>query len=80
MIHKVRWTSKQFEDGNGLIVRLYENERSRRPVTLNTSFPISAAYRSNLLEENQEALDSSQNGVHFAIKPYQIMTIRVIPA
>ncbi|KAA3663524.1 MAG: alpha-mannosidase [Chloroflexi bacterium] len=70
-------TVKQAEDGNGLIVRLYENERSRGPVTVTTSFPIRAAYRCNLLEENQAVLDVSEKSVRLPIKPYQIATLRL---
>ena len=71
-------TVKQAEDGHGLIVRLYENERRRGPVTLHTGFPLTAVYRCNLLEENQEALPLAENGVRLMIKPYQIVTLRLV--
>ena len=71
-------TVKQAEDGNGLIVRLYENERNRGIVTLNTGFPIKEAHRCNLLEENQEPLKATENSVRFTITPYQIITLRIV--
>ena len=46
-------TIKQAEDGNGMIVRLYECQRQRGPVTLTAGFPLAGAARTNLLEENQ---------------------------
>ena len=72
-------TVKQAEDGWGLIVRLYENERSRGPVTLRVGFPLAEAYRCNLLEENEAALPIVKNAVHLTVKPYQIMTLRLVP-
>lgn len=71
-------TVKQAEDGNGLIVRLYENERCRGLVTLKSGFPISAAYHCNLLEENQEKVDITLNEVRLMLTPYQIVTVRLI--
>ena len=72
-------TVKQAEDGQGLIVRLYENERSRGPVTLRTSFQLRAAYRCNLLEENLEPLNVTGSSLVIAMNPYQIMTLRLLP-
>jgi alpha-mannosidase len=72
-------TVKQAEDGWGLIVRLYENERSRGAATLRVGFPLAGAYRCNLLEENEASLPIVQNAVHLAVKPYQIVTVRLVP-
>src|SRR5688572_3149575 len=49
-------TIKGAEDGNGLIVRLYESQRRRGQARLRLGFEIGSAWRTNLLEENQEAL------------------------
>ncbi len=72
-------TVKQAEDGQGIIVRLYESQRRRGPVTLTTSFPLASAFRQNLLEENQEELASDGNSVTFDLRPYQILTLRLMP-
>jgi alpha-mannosidase len=72
-------TIKRAEDDQGLIIRLYETQRKRGPFTLKTGFPISKAWRTNILEENQEALAVEENQVKGFIKPYQIVTIRIIP-
>ena len=69
---------KAAEDGNGLIVRLYESQRCRGPVTLKAGYPIHQAWRTNLLEEAQEELDVKDNQVKFSVKPYQIVTLRVV--
>jgi alpha-mannosidase len=73
-------TIKQAEDGNGLIVRLYENQRQRGPVTLTTGFSLSRVWQTNLLEENQATLPTDGNRVTFFVKPYQIVTLRLVPA
>jgi alpha-mannosidase len=73
-------TVKQAENGRGLVVRLYENERSRGSATLRTGFPLASAYRCNLLEEDETPLAVTQNAVHFSVKPYQIVTLRLVPA
>ncbi len=71
-------TIKRAEDGNGTIVRLYENERCRGAVNLKTGFEIAEAYRCNLLEENQETLEIRSNEVPLHFSPYQIMTLRLV--
>ncbi len=73
-------TLKQAEDGDGLIVRLYEHERTKREFDLRAGFPLAEAYRCNLLEENQESLDVSQSKARLQAQPYQIMTLRLKPA
>jgi alpha-mannosidase len=71
-------TVKQAEDGDGVIVRLYEGERNRSTVTLTAGFEIKAAYECNLLEETLSELDVMDNQVKLKLRPYQIMTIRLV--
>ena len=71
-------TIKQAENGQGLIVRLYESQRKRGEFTLTAGFPLATAWRTNLLEENQERLDCAGNSLACSIKPYQINTIRLL--
>ncbi len=70
-------TVKRAEDGNGMIVRLYESQRKRGPVRLQFAFPVVKAWTTNLLEENETPLEVQQDTVSFDIKPFQIMTLRV---
>jgi len=71
-------TIKCAEDGNGIIVRLYESQRRRGKVTLTTGFELARVWRTNLLEENQNPLTSRGNSVVLFIKPYEIVTLRLI--
>jgi alpha-mannosidase len=70
-------TVKQAEDGQGLIIRLYEGQRRRGTVSLRAGFSIRAAWQTNLLEENQQALEITGEGVSFNLNPFQIVTLRL---
>jgi alpha-mannosidase len=71
-------TVKQAEDGCGIIVRLYETQRKRGVATLAAAFPFAHAWRTNLLEENQYELEVSEGQVKVPVKPYQIVTLRLM--
>lgn len=70
-------TVKQAEDGDGVIVRLYECGRTRGTVTVQTGFALAEAWRTNLLEENQTALTVDGSAVTVPIRPYAIVTVRL---
>ncbi len=76
VIETVKWA----EDGDGIIIRLYECMRRRGTTTLRTGFPLADAQRTNLVEEYQYALEVTDNTVTFDIHPYQIVTLRLRPA
>jgi alpha-mannosidase len=71
-------TVKQAEDGNGIIVRLYESQRQRGPVTLTVGLDLAEAWRTNLLEENQAPLKPNGNSVTLTVSPYEIVTLRLV--
>ncbi|HSL31039.1 MAG TPA: glycoside hydrolase family 38 C-terminal domain-containing protein, partial [Anaerolineales bacterium] len=70
-------TIKRAEDGNGIIVRLYESQRKRGPVQLHAGFEVQTAWETNLLEENETELSVENNSIHLELNPYQIMTLRL---
>jgi alpha-mannosidase len=72
-------TIKRAEDGNGFIVRMYENQRNRGKITLTSAFALAEAYHCNLLEENEKPLSFQNNQVEIDVAPYQIITLRLIP-
>lgn len=72
-------TVKRAENGNGVIVRLYESQRRRGNVKLTTSFGLKSATRTNLLEDDQESVVVEGNTVELYVKPYEIVTLRLIP-
>ncbi len=72
-------TVKLAEDGDGVIERLYESQRRRGQFSVKCAFPVAGAWRTNLLEENQEPLLIEGQKVTASIRPYQIMTLRLRP-
>lgn len=72
-------TVKQAEDGNGVIVRFYECNRQRGPITLAAGFALQAAYRCNVLEENEARLPVAGRRVDLAVRPFEIVTVRLVP-
>ena len=73
-------TVKRAEDGNGIVVRLYESQRRRGVLTLSAGFELAEAWHTNLLEENEAALEPSGNSVELPVRPYEIVTLRLVPA
>ncbi len=73
-------TIKRAEDGEGVIVRFYESQRKRGAAALTAGFPIKGAWRCNLIEENEETLAVEGNSVRVFVKPYEIVTLRLVPA
>ena len=71
-------TVKAAEDGEGIIIRMYESQRCRGKVVLKAGFDITKAWRTNLLEENGKALTVANNEVTFDIKPFEIVTMRLV--
>jgi alpha-mannosidase len=72
-------TVKRAEDGDGIIVRLYESQRKRGTVRLHVGFAVNAAWETNLLEENESMLPLETDSIQLDLTPYQIMTLRLQP-
>ncbi len=71
---------KRAEEGDGYIVRLYEAFNTRGTATLTLGFDVAEAFRTNLLEENDEAVEVTGEGdIAFAYGPHEILTFRVLP-
>ena len=68
---------KAAEDGNGIILRLYEYHGRRTNTVLQLAFIPKHAIVCNLLEETIEAADLSGATISFALRPYEIKTFRV---
>lgn len=70
-------TVKRAEDGDGVILRLYECENARTPVTLTWNGAIASAEADNCIEEKTGEVEVAGNQVRFTIKPYEVKTIRI---
>jgi hypothetical protein len=48
-------------------------------VTLTAGFDLARVWRTNLLEENQAELAPAGASVSLFVKPYEIVTLRLVP-
>jgi len=72
-------TVKPAEDGRGLILRMYDFKRQRGRGEVVCGFLVQKAWRTTILEEDQFELKVDGNEVGFLYKPYEIISIRIIP-
>jgi alpha-mannosidase len=75
--HIVVETIKVAEDGDGLIVRLYEAHNQRGPVTLRFAQPVLAAEEVDLLERAIGKMAVDQEMVKLEVRPFEVKTLRV---
>jgi alpha-mannosidase len=75
--HVVAETVKAADDGDGLIVRLYEAHNRRGPVTLTFDRPVHSAEETDLLERVHGQAECQGCTVRCTIRPYEIKTLRV---
>ncbi|HOS42215.1 MAG TPA: glycosyl hydrolase-related protein, partial [Armatimonadota bacterium] len=68
---------KRAEDGDGLIVRLYEAYRRRGVARLITNGLCARVTRTDLLERDQEELPVRGGAVEFSFRPFEIITLRL---
>ena len=58
---------------------MYESMRQRGKVTLRTGFELSEVHKTNLLEQTSESLNVRNNSVTLYMRPFEIITLRLIP-
>ncbi|GAC1398664.1 MAG: alpha-mannosidase [Ktedonobacteraceae bacterium] len=75
--HVVVETVKPAEDGNGLIVRLYEAHNQRGNGMLTFATTIRAVQECNLLESHIREVPHMENSFAFRVRPFEIKTFRV---
>jgi len=75
--HIVIDTIKPAEDGQGLILRLYEAHNQQGKGSLTFASPLRAARECNLLEEPVGAANFQEKTLFFQVRPYEIKTFRL---
>ncbi|NUR40651.1 MAG: alpha-mannosidase, partial [Streptomyces sp.] len=69
---------KLADDGSGdVVVRLYESRGGRAQGLLRTGFPLTGADVTDLLERPLEAANVTDGTVSVALRPFQILTLRL---
>jgi alpha-mannosidase len=69
-------TIKISEDGNAIIVRLYESEGARGPLRLTTTLPVKKVWLASMLEKEEAALELEDGSVQLNLRPFEIVTLR----
>ena len=72
-------TWKAAEDGNGMILRFVEVAGQAGSVKVRIPhLRLASAWNCNLMEENGEPLPVAEQGFSFTVKPFQIVTVRIV--
>ncbi|MFO7976894.1 MAG: glycoside hydrolase family 38 C-terminal domain-containing protein [Candidatus Hydrogenedentota bacterium] len=71
-------TVKKAENGNGVIIRLYEAGNTRGQTRLTFNRKIAQATECNLLEESDTPVKTRRSSVIVPIAPFEIKTLRVL--
>jgi alpha-mannosidase len=72
-------TLKPAEDGEGVVLRLFEAHRRQGRVRLDLAPWVATAATCDLLEEGEAPLDIRGGGVELHLTPFQIVTLRLRP-
>ena len=71
-------TLKPAEDGNGLILRLYEPNGGRGRVVVRSTLPLDSVLACNHVEEKGNEVPWERGAFSFTINPFEIKTFRLI--
>ena len=69
---------KHAEYDKSVIVRLYEANGSRGTATLTTTLPVKHAFIADIMERTGEPLECNGGEIFFAVKPFEIVTLKLI--
>ncbi|MDO5022429.1 MAG: alpha-mannosidase [Eubacteriales bacterium] len=71
-------TIKKAEDGNGIIVRMYETDKALTKAEFTWKRPVTQVIECNAIEEKIKEIPLNNNSFAFEIKPFEIKTFRII--
>ncbi|MBB6694216.1 alpha-mannosidase [Cohnella xylanilytica] len=75
--HVVLDTVKPAEDGDGIVLRLYESSGGRGRAALTWPRPFEGAFVSNALEEELEPLSPEGGRIELVFAPFEIKTVKI---
>lgn len=70
-------TVKQAENGDGLILRVFEHTNRRAKATISFGLPVKSVELVNLMEEGGEKVAVTDNKVALNLRPFEIATLRI---
>ena len=68
---------KQAQDGEGIILRVYETSAHSGEVTITLPCDRFSVNECNLMEVNENELTVNENSFSFSIKPFEVKTFRI---
>jgi alpha-mannosidase len=68
---------KKAEEGNDLILRVYEAHGEQREATLEFGFRILRAFECNLMEQNVNNIAATKTKLKVKFKPFEVKTLKV---
>lgn len=70
-------TVKRAEDGEGMIIRMYESENAYTKAKLTVNRTFKKAQICNLLEEEESTAPVSGQVIDVTLKPYEVVTVKI---
>jgi alpha-mannosidase len=70
-------TVKKAEDGDDMIVRLYEAHGASGPARVSFGFPIASVSIVDLMEENPREIAVSEDVVELVFEPFEVLTLKI---
>lgn len=71
-------TIKKAEDGEGIVLRMYESENAYTKTKLTVNAEFTKAMICNLLEETESEAAVDGNVIDVTLKPYEVVTVRLV--
>lgn len=68
---------KTAQDGDGIILRVYEAEQRRGRVKIECALPFERVTECNLMEENETDIETVGGAFAFSIRPFEVKTFRL---
>jgi alpha-mannosidase len=68
---------KKAEDGDDIVVRLYECQNRRTKMKLSWHIPVQEVWECDMLEKEERKLDADSQGAALSFQPYEIKTLRL---
>ena len=70
-------TVKKAENGDGIIIRMYESFNKRTNTVLKTGFDFKSVTLCDMLENDLKVISAKENSIPLTLKPFEIVTIKI---
>ncbi len=69
---------KAAQDGNGIIIRMYEAKQCRGEVTVSGALGFTRVVECNLMEQDETEIPTADGSFSFTIRPFEVRTFRLL--